>query len=72
MFETVVEKIKIHTFMFGNIFPKIVPLKDNVEKYCGAGQATEQWVCENAIMLCYVYIACLVCKNFVCTIWWLN
>ena len=28
-------------FMFNNIFPKIVPLGDNVEKYGAARQATD-------------------------------
>ena len=28
-------------FMFSNIFPKIVPLWDNTEKYCNTGQDTE-------------------------------
>jgi hypothetical protein len=27
-------------FIFNSIFPKTVPFRDNVEKYCTAGQAT--------------------------------
>jgi hypothetical protein len=35
----VVEKVKTY-FMFNTIFPKIVPLWDNMEKYGTARQAT--------------------------------
>jgi len=41
MFQTkVVEKIKTH-FMISNFFFLIVPLWDNLEKYCRAGHATD-------------------------------
>ena len=44
MYQTnVVENIKTH-FVFSNFFSvsKIVPLCNNVEKYCRAGQATDE------------------------------
>jgi len=69
MFQTkVVQKIKAHC-MFNNFSPKIVPLRDNVEKYGTAGQATDDNIIRTAKMvtrtclnvtLCVLYNASLV------------
>jgi len=42
MFQTkVIEKIKPHILGSIAFFKKSCPLRDNVEKYCRAGQATD-------------------------------
>ena len=51
MFQTkVVEKIKTH-FVFSNFFPKFVPFMRYVEKYCRAGQATDDKMAHALFML---------------------
>jgi len=54
MFQTdVVEKIKIHILYSITFFPrKSCRLRDNVEKYCRAGQAIDDKMAHANCMLC--------------------
>jgi len=54
MFHTkVVEKTKTHILCSVNFFflPKSYPLSDNVEKYCRAGQSTDDNMAQDHCML---------------------
>ena len=56
-----------HThYTFHNFFPKIVPLRENVEKYCKAEQATYDDILRRMRISCWIIKATVTQPDYVC------
>jgi len=59
---TAVQKMKTRILCLATFFPKVCHLRDNVEKYCRCGQATDDNITWHMCIPCWITKATETCS----------